>query len=167
MSAREIAGISFGRSRRGILVNLRVYFDGGGKEENDPVITVGGFLADADLCEKIEKDWEDATGGKIFHFTDFATESCQLGSGDWTHPQRTDFLKRLASIVNRPGCIIISVSIEVDAFFAHLRSPSISTGNWASLFGMCLYSNRPRRGVSFEGWEAWTSCALYIREGGP
>jgi len=114
--AREIASIAFGRDRKGVLVSLRVYFDGSGKEENNPVITVGGFYAEASLCEEIEKSWEAATGGKLFHLKTFGTVKCELGSRGWTETERIDFLKRLASIVNRPGCIITSVSLEVAEF---------------------------------------------------
>lgn len=132
--ARELAGISFGRHRKGILVSLRVYFDGSGKEESNPVITVAGFFADAKLCETIEDEWEIATGGRVFHLTDFGTQSCKLGSGKWGAAKRVDFLKRLAAIVNRPNCRIVSASIEVAPYLefiarsphAHVNGPAFS-----------------------------------------
>jgi hypothetical protein len=62
VSVRDISGIAFGRHRKGILVTLRAYFDGSGKEDDHPVITVGGFFADVPTCEAIEQDWEEATG---------------------------------------------------------------------------------------------------------
>ena len=99
-----------------MLVSLRVYFDGAGKEADHPVITVGGFLADSSVCEEIERDWELATGGRVFHLADFGNKHCKLGSRDWDKEKRIDFLKRLAAIVNRPGCYIMSVSIEVAAY---------------------------------------------------
>src|ERR1017187_3363861 len=114
--AREIASIAFGRDRKGVLVSLRVYFDGSGKEDDHPVITVGGFYAEASICEEIEESWEAATGGKLFHLKTFGTGKCELGSREWTETERIDFLKRLASIVNRPECIITSVSLEVVEF---------------------------------------------------
>jgi hypothetical protein len=124
VSARELASIFFGRSRKGVIVSLRVYLDGSGKEEVDPVITVGGFLADCDLCETIEDEWEQATGGKVFHLTDFGTPSCKLGSASWSGTDRTAFLKRLAGIVNRPGCLILSTSVEVAQYNSFIeRSP--------------------------------------------
>jgi hypothetical protein len=113
---REIASIDFGRERKGVLVSLRVYLDGAGKEGSHPVITVGGFYAEASVCEDIERDWEAATGGKLFHLKNFSTPKCELDSIGWTQPERTDFLKRLAAIVNRPGCVITSVSLEVEDF---------------------------------------------------
>ncbi|HEU5339770.1 hypothetical protein [Edaphobacter sp.] len=116
MNAREISGIVFGRAREGILVALRVYFDGAGKDDCHPVITVGGFLAPADVAEQIESDWEIATDKKVFHFTDFNTPSCKLGSQNWTSQERIQFLKKLAAIVNRQEVYILSASIEVQEF---------------------------------------------------
>jgi hypothetical protein len=113
---REIASCAFGRHRKGVLVSLRVYLDGAGKETDHPVVTVGGFYAEASVCEDIERDWESATGGKLFHLKNFGKPSCELGSDKWTQPERIAFLKRLAAIVNRPGCIITSVSLEVAEF---------------------------------------------------
>jgi hypothetical protein len=108
--------------------------DGSGKEGDHPVITIGGFLADADLCERIESDWEVATGGRVFHLAEFGTRRCALGSKDWEEAQTIDFLKRLASIVNRKGCYIISTSIEVAPYneflakspHAHVNGPAFS-----------------------------------------
>jgi hypothetical protein len=116
VSVREIAGIAFGCSRRGVLVALRVYFDGAGKESDHPLVTVGGFFAEESICEAIERDWLSATKGKPFHFTDFGKASCKLGSSTWTSRERVGFLKRLAMIVNRPDCTITSVSLEVSEF---------------------------------------------------
>jgi hypothetical protein len=132
--ARELASISFGRHRRGVLVPLRAYFDGSGKEGNDPVITVGGFFADASLCTVIEDEWEIATNGEVFHLADFGTVKCQLGSRQWDATKRVEFLKRLASIVNRPGSKIVSASIEVAPYLsflaksphAHVNGPAFS-----------------------------------------
>jgi hypothetical protein len=97
-------------------VSLRVYLDESGKENDHPVITVGGFYADSSVCEDIERDWKAATGGRLFHLKTFGTSKCELGSRGWTEIERADFLKRLASIVNRPGCVITSVSLEVEEF---------------------------------------------------
>jgi len=107
---------AFGRERIGVLVSLCVYFDGSGKEDDHPVITVGGFFAELSICEEIERSWEAATGGKLFHLRTFGTAKCELGSARWTKDERSDFLKRLAAIVNRPGCTITSVSLEVAEF---------------------------------------------------
>lgn len=46
---------------------LNVYLDGAGKEEVNPVITVGGFFADPNVCAEIESQWIAATQGKVFH----------------------------------------------------------------------------------------------------
>jgi len=121
VSAREIASIAFGRFRKGWLVALRAYFDRAGDEADRPVITVGGFLADSSVCEDIERDWETATGKRTFHLTDFGTKYCALGSGEWTPPERASFLKKLAGIVNRPGCYIVSASLEVAPFNEAIR----------------------------------------------
>ena len=94
----------------------RVYFDGAGTEDEHPVITVGGFYAEASVCDEIERSWEAATGGRLFHLRTFGTPKCELGSAEWTKAERVDFLKRLAAIVNRPGCTITSVSLEIAEF---------------------------------------------------
>ena len=116
MNVREITSIAFGRSRRGTLVALRVYLDGAGKEADHPVVTVGGFVADPTVCEAIESEWDAATGGKVFHFTDFGQKSCKLGSDQWSLAERAEFLRKLASIVNRSDCYIVSASIDVAEF---------------------------------------------------
>jgi hypothetical protein len=133
-SVHELAGCAFGRNREGGIVALRVYLDGSGKENDHPVITVGGFLADSSLCEDIERDWEVATGGRVFHLAEFGTSHCALGSRSWSLSKRVEFLKRLASIVNRPGCKVISASIEVVPYndmlakspHAHVNGPAFS-----------------------------------------
>ena len=51
---REIAGIAFGRSRKEILMAIRVYSDKAGDENSDRLITVGGHMADSDLCNHID-----------------------------------------------------------------------------------------------------------------
>jgi hypothetical protein len=124
VSAREIARIAFGRFRKGVLVCLTAYFDKAGDESGYPVITVGGFFADAELCEAIESDWEAATGKRVFHLADFGTPYCELGSGDWTANERIEFLKKLASIVNRTGCSIVTASIEVQPYNEFLAGSS-------------------------------------------
>lgn len=95
---------------------LKVYLDGAGKEDDHPVITVGGFFADPNVCAEIEDQWIAATQGKVFHLTDFGNPKCQLGSAQWTVPDRAQFLKKLASIINRPDCSIVSASIQVKEF---------------------------------------------------
>jgi hypothetical protein len=139
VTAREIAGIVFGRAREGTLVALRVYFDGAGKEDDHPVITVAGFFVGADLAEKIEADWEAATGQRVFHFTDFGTQWCKLGSGDWTSQERIAFLKRLASIVNREGVYILSASIEV-AEFNKVLFGAVHPQELGPAFSGCAYA---------------------------
>jgi hypothetical protein len=120
VNVSEISSISFGRLREGVLVALRVYFDGSGGDEH-PVITVGGFLAETSICEDIERDWEAATGNRLFHLKTFGTPKCELGSHSWAESQRAEFLKRLAGIVNRTGCSIISASIELESFNKAIR----------------------------------------------
>jgi hypothetical protein len=134
VSVHHLAGICFGRSRKGIFVSLSVYFDGSGKEETHPVITIGGFLADAKICEDIEADWQEATNGKLFHLKTFGTNKCELGSRAWSRDERVAFLSRLAAIVNRSGSTILSMSLEVapyNAFLAtsphaHVNGPAFS-----------------------------------------
>ena len=103
---RELARIAFGRARKGwlVLLDLGGYFDASGKEGDHPIVTVGGFLATAKNCELIERDWEKATGGKLFHLVEFGTKDCKLGSHAWNREKRAGFLRRLTGIVNRPGC---------------------------------------------------------------
>jgi hypothetical protein len=115
-----------------------VYFDGSG-DVDKPVITVGGFLAESSLCEDIEKDWEAATGGRVFHLKDYGTNHCKLGSRSWTEDERSAFLKRLAGIVNRSGVYIISASLEVDVFNKTL-SAAIHPGEIGPAFSGCAYA---------------------------
>lgn len=134
-TVRELAA-NFGRERKGVLLTLaiRIFLDGNGKEEMHPVVTVGGFLADEGVCEAIERDWEAATGSRVFHLNEFGTKSCNLGSRDWSRNDRSEFLKRLAAIVNREGCWIVSTSLEVAPYneflsaspHAHVNGPAFS-----------------------------------------
>ena len=117
---------------------LRVYFDGSGDVDR-PVITVGGFLADCSICEDIERDWEAATKGRLFHLKDFGTNHCKLGSRSWTDTERADFLKKLAGIVNRPGCYIMSASLEVAAFNKTLEAISYPN-EIGPAFSGCAYA---------------------------
>jgi hypothetical protein len=119
-------------------VSLRVYLDESGKEDVNPVITVGGFYADSSVCEDIERDWKAATGGKLFHLKSFGTNKCELGSRGWSESGRSDFLKRLASIMNRPGCTITSVSLEVEEFnktLGNLKFPQ----EFGPAYSACAY----------------------------
>jgi hypothetical protein len=160
VNAREIAGIAFGRARKGFLVSLRVYFDGSGKENDHPVITVGGFMADPTICESIERDWEEATEGKVFHLADFGNPNCKLGSRNWNAERRVAFLKRLAAIVNRPGNYIMSVSVEVaavnkilaEAKFPNEIGPVYSACAYAAILnteGYLLKENRLEQEVQY------------------
>jgi len=120
----------------GVLLTLaiQIFLDGSGKEETHPVITVGGFIAGEQVCENIEADWEPATGKKIFHLKEFGRDSCELDSHGWTKQEQADFLKRLAAIVNRKGCHIVSTSLEVAPYnallanspHAHVNGPAFS-----------------------------------------
>ena len=95
MRVRDLASIAFGHRGHGIIVGMRVYFDGAGKAEDHPIITVGGYLASDEMCEQIEDDWEQATGESVFHLADFGTDWCELGSARWCQSQQTAFLKRM------------------------------------------------------------------------
>jgi hypothetical protein len=95
---------------------LRVFFDGSGKSDDHPTITVGGFLGDDDLCKEIEHEWNAATKNRVFHFSDFGKPRCNLGSHTWSAIERTAFLKKLASIINREGSYIFTASLEIAAF---------------------------------------------------
>jgi hypothetical protein len=48
------------------IMTLHAYFDGSGKENDHPVVTVGGYLADDLACRAIEADWIAATKKKRF-----------------------------------------------------------------------------------------------------
>jgi hypothetical protein len=121
-----------------MLVSLRIYFDGAG-DVDKPVMTVGGFMADCTTCEAIERDWEEATKGHLFHLTDFGTNKCKLGSRGWTETERTSFLKRLANIVNRPNCYILSASIEV-ALFNEALLKTVHPQEIGPAFSGCAYA---------------------------
>jgi hypothetical protein len=141
-------------------VALKVFLDGAGKEEANPIITVGGFLADSAVCEEMEREWEVVTKGHVFHLTDFGTKSCKLGSRDWTKEERSNFLKKLAAIVNRPQCYIISASLEVEAFDKVLLGathpqelgPASSACAYAAVLnieGLLKNENRQRQEVNY------------------
>lgn len=139
-TVREIAGLNFTHDRWDVLVSLKFYLDGAGKEDANPVITVAGFYAESGLCDQIEKDWLQATGGKPFHFTDFGQPSCQLGSAAWPSGERIAFLKRLAGIVNRSNCNVTSVSLEVAEFnktLGNLEHPQ----EIGPAFSACAYAS--------------------------
>jgi hypothetical protein len=70
-----------GRGRKGAVMSLRVYLDGAGKEDDHPLITVGGFYAEASVCEEIERDWEAATGGKLFSLKNLWDSKMSVGVG--------------------------------------------------------------------------------------
>jgi hypothetical protein len=92
MTVRELASIAFGFRGRGTMLTIKAAFDGSGKQNDHPVITVAGFFADETVCDVIESDWSRATGGKVFHYKAFNTNKCELGSRQWTQDQRTAFL---------------------------------------------------------------------------
>jgi hypothetical protein len=82
----------------------------------------------------MEDDWEIATGGKVFHLADFGQKHCMLGSREWGRENQQAFLHRLAAIVNRPGCYLVSASIEIAPYIefiqqspnAHVNGPAFS-----------------------------------------
>ncbi|MGA8762900.1 MAG: hypothetical protein WB562_08560 [Candidatus Sulfotelmatobacter sp.] len=153
-------GAGFGRDVKAFMATIRVYCDGAGKENDHPVITVGGFLADETICEEIERDWEAATGGHVFHLADFGTPYCELGSGNWPETQRVEFLKRLAAIVNREGVQIMSASLEVQPYnemlaespHAHVNGPAFSGCGQAAIMNaeyLLLKEGRRKQKVGF------------------
>jgi hypothetical protein len=125
MNARELASIAFGSGGHGIMLLIKVAFDGSGKEETHPVITVAGFAAEDRICGNVERDWGQLTDGKVFHFTDFGTPSCKLGSNAWTRKKQISFLKQLGAIVNRKGVSIISGSVETAEYQRFLASAAL------------------------------------------
>jgi hypothetical protein len=127
MTARQIANIAFGFRGHGVIMMLQAFFDGSGKEDDHPVITVGGYLADDNACEEIESCWTDATEGKVFHLADFGGQYCKLGSGAWSENKRSTFLRKLCAIVTKPGVTIISASVDVSEYrsFRSSRYPKL------------------------------------------
>lgn len=143
MNVEQIARIAFGLSEKGTLMPLKAVFDGSGKEESHPVITVGGFMADEELCRTIEEEWLRATGGKVFHFTDFGTKACKLGSQGWTADERHSFLIRLARIIRREGVDIICHAVEVSEYRKFLEKatyPEIYGPAYSTLAMLCVYN---------------------------
>jgi hypothetical protein len=134
MLVRRLANISFGFGGHGQFMAISAHYDGSGKEEVNPIITVGGFFADDEVCECIEQEWLRATGGAVFHLADFGTKYCKLGSSAWTVQERVTFLKRLGGMVNRPNVNILTASVEVtqyrtfagNAKYAHIQGPPYS-----------------------------------------
>jgi hypothetical protein len=157
-------------------LDIRVYCDGAGKEKDHPVITVGGFLADETICESIERDWEIATGGRVFHLADFGTRTANLGSGNWPEKQRVDFLKRLAAIINREGVQILSASLEVQPYnemlaespHAHVNGPAFSGCGQATIANADALSQSAtmhaikERGKLRSSWGGSDYCAEFV-----
>lgn len=125
-SITDIANTAFGFNRRGDIVLLRIYLDASGKNESR-VLTVGGIVAEDELCKKMEGEWNQALvdagycepDGRpgIFHLADFGTESCKYRTGAWSiEKQRVPLILRLASIANQAANLIISFSIETAPF---------------------------------------------------
>jgi hypothetical protein len=140
--------------------SIKVYCDGAGKEKDHPVITVGGFLAGETICAEIQREWETATGGRVFHLADFGTPYCQLGSGKWPEAHRVDFLKRLAAIVNRNGVQILSASLEIQPYnemlaespHAHVNGPAFSGCGQVAIINaeyLLLKDGRRKQNVGF------------------
>jgi hypothetical protein len=136
-----------GCRRKRIIVTLSAYFDGSGKDDVNPIITVGGYFADTNLCKSIEKEWEEATGNRLFHFTDFGTQACKLGSNTWTGKEGRSFLKRLAAIVTRSGCGIISTSLEIAPFNQQLAQ-TVHPNEIGPAFSACAYT-----AIAMTEWE--------------
>jgi hypothetical protein len=139
VNVHELSSIFFGRGRKGIIVTLRAYFDGAGNEEQDAVITVGGYYADSALCEAIEDEWEKATGNRVFHLKDFGQPHCKLESYKWTGGERREFLAKLVGIVNRPGVGIISSTVEVEHFYKKLATTT-HPNEIGPAFSGCAYT---------------------------
>ncbi len=125
-TVRDIANTSFGYGGHGVFVVIKSYFDASG-DSDSRVVTVGGFSAGDDICSKIESEWNDALvkagycepdgSPGIFHLADFGTQSCKYGTGSWDiKEKRVPLIKRLSSIVNRKGNLIVSFSVEADRF---------------------------------------------------
>jgi len=125
-AVRDIANTSFGYGNHGVFVVIKSYFDGSGDNESK-VVTVGGFSASDDICSKIENEWNNALveagycepngAPGIFHLTDFGTKHCKYRTGEWDIKQkRVPLIKRLSSIVNQKGNLIVSFSVEADQF---------------------------------------------------
>src|SRR6266567_8985585 len=111
-------------------MTLHAYFDGSGKENDHPIVTVGGYLADDLVCRAIEADWVAATEGKTFHLADFDGEARKLGSASWSERKRAKFLKKLCAVVNRNGVTIISASVDVSEY-----RQFVSSAVYPKLFG--------------------------------
>jgi len=140
---RKLANLAFGNGRHGTLMTISAYFDGSGKQDDHSVVTVGGYVADDIVCGQIEDEWLRATGGKVFHLTDFGTNKCELGSGMWGEDARSDFLCRLGRIVNRPEVAIVSQSIDVakyQEFSATSQFSDIGGPVYSCAATMCIYA---------------------------
>jgi hypothetical protein len=129
LRVQELANLVFGYGKNGFIMALKAYFDASGTDA-DPILTVGGYLTSDAVCREIENDWLAATNGKVFHLCDFGTKKCKIGSGTWSAPQRQEFLKRLAGIVNCKDVAVISVSIETSAYLEFLKK-----ANYAEILG--------------------------------
>ncbi len=118
MLVRELANISFEYHKHGIVIALKSYIDGSGKDGVDDVVTVGGYFARDETCEWIEREWINvihSEGIEVFHLSEFGTPHCKYGTGSWDLAKKISFLKRLASVINQPSVWFASVSVETHA----------------------------------------------------
>jgi hypothetical protein len=134
-SVKDIANTAFGFKGHGDIVLLRIYLDASGKNESS-VLTVGGVVAEDELCRKMEAEWNQALidagycepdgSPGIFHLAKFGTQSCKYGTGEWSvENQRVPLILRLASIANQAANLIISFSIETALFREFLEASPI------------------------------------------
>jgi hypothetical protein len=56
LSARDLIRLFWGRKTGGVCVVITGYFDASGKNDR-PVVTVGGYIAEENVLEAIEGDW--------------------------------------------------------------------------------------------------------------
>lgn len=113
---------------------ISAYFDASGTEDS-AMLTVGGFAANDRTCQLIAREWSVLMEGRgPFHLCDFGTEWCKLGSGSWPLARRVAFLKQLASVVNRDGVGIFSISIDTAlyrSFVADSKHPEVHGSSYS------------------------------------
>jgi hypothetical protein len=116
MSAISLAEVARGlhphSSRHKAVAVLFAYLDEGGTHAQSPVVTMGGFVAPAELWAKFEPDWQEKLDNLQVDY--FHASPCEAGDKPYQHlsrPLRDSLFAGLATVIakHKPIAIIVAV----------------------------------------------------------